>query len=299
MSVPRQSYALLAASAPKAPKKYLPWADAVVSVGLSMFPDDWDAAEKALSDYTSVDRQAEITAISKAERPDMAMRAQYAAVMARLDGLGQGRGRWSDPKSESSRREAEEPLVREIEAVRQEISDRLPDLLSLKKRNDQRKVMLQRAVEGLADALMDGVSAYWYREGSTSPPVPLPIGRLMAARENDGFNLFVRGRIENSGSQHHIYVDADELAATFPPFNSARDEAALLNLPHLSPDLRLMIHVARLRHVTPENQPTVDELEALCRQHAPAFGLTFSLKSERPRYMARFIRDPIKQKSAP
>jgi hypothetical protein len=264
-----------------------------------MYPDDWDAADLALSDYTLVDRHAEITAISKAERPDMAMRAQYAAVMARLDGLGQGRGRWSDAKSDSSRREAEEPLVREIEAVRQEISDRLPDLLSLKKRNDQRKVMLQRAVEGLADALLDGVSAYWYREGSTSAPVPLRTGQLMAARENDGFNLFVRGRIENNGSQHHVYVDADELAATFPPFNSARNEAALLDLPHLSPHLRLMIHVARLRQVTPENQPTVDELEALCRQHAPAFGLTFTAASERPRYMARFIRDPIKQKGAP
>lgn len=274
MSALRPSYALLAGDAPKAAKKYMPWADAVVAVGMSIYPDDWDHAERALSDYTIVDRHAEITAISKAERPDMAMRAQYSAAMARVDGLGQGRGRWSDPKSEAIRKQNEEPLVREVEAVRQEISDRLPDLASLKMQNDQRKAKLKRAVEELADALMDGVSAYWYREGSTSPPVDLPTGQIMAARAGDGFNLFVRGRIRSSGSQHHVYVDAEQLAKAFPRLSDPLQSVGTFQIDALSPYLQLMIQVSLEQGVTAQTRTTPEALGDILRTEAPKFGLT-------------------------
>lgn len=275
MSAPRPSYALLAGDAPKAPKKYVPWADAVVEVGMSIYPDDWDHAERALSDYTLVDRNAEITAISKAERPDLAMRAQYAAAMARVAGLGQGRGRWSDAKSEAIRKQAEEPLVREVEAVRQAISDRLPTLPELKSQNDQRKIKLQAALEALSDALLEGaVAAYWYREGSTSPPTALSVGQFMAARESAGFNLFVRGRIESNHNQHHVYVDAPQLGAAFSRRPDAIQSVGSIPLDQLSPYLRLMIFVAGKQGISEDNHSTVESLKADLIAEAPRHGLS-------------------------
>jgi hypothetical protein len=274
MSAPRQSYALLAGSTPKAPKKYLPWADAVVSVGRSMYPDDWDDAELALSDYNLTDRVAAITAISKVENPEVAARAQLAAMNAKLDGLGQ-RGMWSDPKSEAARRDAEAPLVGEVRAVRQAISDRLPALTALKSQNDQRKIKLQGALEALSDALLEGaVAAYWYREGSTSPPTALSVGQFMAARENAGFNLFVCGRIESNYKQHHVYVDAEQLATTFPKMAGPVKSVGTIQLDDLSPYLRLLIGVSQEQGISEENKSNPDSLALDLLAAAPRYGLT-------------------------
>lgn len=64
----------------------------------------------------------------------------------------------------------------------------------------------------------------------------------------------------------------------------------MFDLPHLSPFIRVMLRVARAANVTPDHQPSVDELIFQIGALAPALGVTLSDRQKKE--MARLIRDP-------
>ena len=91
----------------------------------------------------------------------------------------------------------------------------------------------------------------------------------------------------------YLFIDRGELERAFPLARPASDDASALGLEHLSPYLRLMIHLSRMENVGPDRQPNLDALAALIKEQAPAFGL--ALAERQPKEIARLIRDPVKK----
>lgn len=278
---------LLQVLAPPAPARFTSWADAVIAVGCFLHGDSWNAAESAKPTYEQGDYDALIWSRVAKEHPDLARR--------RLESKKWGNVRKAQGfrSSDSQPSERDSQLLKEIADAREALAPTLPPFEECKAENEKRKAMLFAAKDRLANSIMnDELKAYWLSKGSPTLPVEMLTGPFMAALADGGYQLKVMGMITHDRRQRHIYVDTAGLAKLYPPVSTADEEADALGMPHLSPYLRLMLHIARLKEVTPSNQPKVDELEALFRERAATFGLTFSDTSLYPINMARMIREP-------
>lgn len=278
---------LLQVLAPPAPARFTSWADAVVAVGCFLHGDSWNAAESAKPTYEQGDYDALIWSRVAKEYPDLARRSFESK---KWESVRKSQGvRPSDsppPKGDSQ-------LLKEIADAREALAPTLPPFEECKADNEKRKAMLFAAKDHLARSIMnEELQAFWLSKGSPTLPVEMPIGPFMATLADGGYQLKVMGMITHDRRQRHIYVDTAGLAKLYPPVPTADEEASALGMPHLSPYLRLMLHIARLKEVTPGNQPKVEELEALFRERAATFGLTFNAKSLYPKNMARMIREP-------
>lgn len=298
MTVPRLSHHLLQGSAPAAPARFAPWAGAVITVGASLYGDDWDDADLAKSDCTLSDREATVTAMYRAAHPDLARRADNAENWRRVVGTSH---RVGVPKTEGDREAIRSSLAVEVSAAREAISSSLPSLSDLKAQNDARKSMLEAAQAALADAVLNSrIAGFWHREGSASLPAELPLGQFMAANASARYGLHTLGCIVRDRVKWHVYVDAEQLAEEFPLRATSIQTVDSISMDNLSPYLRLMIAVAVKQGITSGNHSTVESLKADLLADAPNFGLTagsgnggFDLSPTWAEEIAKAIRWPV------
>lgn len=271
-SIANLSRPLLQVLAPPAPARFTPWSDAVISFGRSIHGDNWGAAETAKASYEKADREALVSSRLAKEQPDLAKRN-----FERKTWEQQWRSRSPHEREAQAEQDAElgRLLSVEMTTARETISASLPSLDELKKQNEAKKARLAEAKAQLVDAVLNGrLQGYWLQKGSPSQPASLPIGQFMAALAGGDYQLKVMGMITHAMEAWHVYVDTDGLKRLAPVASDARDDASALGLEHLSPYMRLMIHVARQGKITADNQPKASSLEADIKAAAPLFGLS-------------------------
>jgi len=274
---------------PYAPKQYTGWVRATIATGHSLFGEEWNEAERARGAFEAAERSALIEAEVKRRMPLPQMTPASSSLKLALKSSPNPIG----PEALERIKAAAEQKRSEREALAAEIDAETPPLRELLALNSRRRDMLEKAQAALFDAAVNSqVPAFWYRDGSHNLPPTLPPARLMALSSSHGgmINLHQRGYIWHEKGAWFVYVGADELDKAFPPFTAARDEAAMFDLPHLSPFLRLMLRTARAANVTQHNQPSMAELEYQLGKLAPALGFTPSARQITE--MARLIRDP-------
>lgn len=284
---------LLQVSAPKVPSCYTAWADAVVMVGRSTHGHEWNDAEKAKSQFDHTDRQALAMARLANENPELLRRHSNRKTW-------ESRWRSRSPHRSEEQRATDdkigEDLRVEVAQALAPIYDEMPSLDELVKENAARKSMLAGAKAKIVDAIMDSqIKAFWMPRGSPNLPTELPIGAFTGALASQEHQLLVMGIVTRNNKSGHIYLDTDGLARMAPLAADPRDDAAALGLKHLSPYMRLMIHVARHNDISADNQTKASALEASIDQFAPLFGLTTGKGGDiidRNRItMAMFLRD--------
>jgi len=276
---------------PYAPKQYTGWVRATIATGHSLFGEEWNEAERARGAFGAAERSALIEAEVKRRMPLPQMTPASSSLKLALKSSPKPIG----PEALERIRAAAEQKRSEREALAAEIDAETPPLRELAALNSRRRDMLEKAQAALFDAAVNSqVPAFWYRDGSHNLPPTLPPARLMALSSSHGgmINLHQRGYIWHEKGAWYVFVDSEALTLQYPLAPKAGDEAELLGMPHLSPYLRLMLHVARLENIGPNNQSKVEALAEQMRHHARAFGVTFSEKSLYPDYMARLIREP-------
>lgn len=130
---------------------------------------------------------------------------------------------------------------------------------------------INAAVRRLAQAVMDGVVSPYIRTYSDMEPMSLHDWAnpdLLVTISRTGAVPFADGK------SAHVFLHREELENGFPLAADPEDDLRALGIDHLSPYMRLMLHVIRKLKITPGNQPKALALEAEITAAAPLFGLT-------------------------
>ncbi|WP_263587627.1 hypothetical protein [Sphingopyxis sp. GC21] len=253
--------------APRVGGRYVPWALAVRAVGEYLHKEEWEGAELALSQYTPLDRRAEIDAKVRQQFPPNAIPILKVSP------------------DFAAKREAERTAMADA------ISKEMPVLPDLVVRNEGRKRRLLEAQTALFDAILNSdIAAYWYAVGSAIEPKRVPGGELIRAWDADRGNLRSRGVIWRDRATRYVYVDAADLASAFPltpkvAAPSGLDESAL------SDYMRLALHVVSLGYGVGFDGYK-KQIKTKLLELAPSFGLgDGALSDTAAEYLATFLRN--------